>query len=69
MTVPILSGCLDFGGRSEAMLTKLCPPPLVPRMKGLGPVKLLLMYPDTYCCYLTKEGLLGKSCKCVSAFQ
>ena len=22
MTVPILSGCLDFGGRSEAMLTK-----------------------------------------------
>ena len=22
MTVPIISGCLDFGGRSEAMLTK-----------------------------------------------
>ena len=22
MTVPILSGCLDFGGRSEPMLTK-----------------------------------------------
>ena len=22
MAVPILSGCLDFGGKSEAMLTK-----------------------------------------------
>ena len=29
--------------------------------KGLGLVKPLLLCPDTYCCYLTKEGPLGKN--------
>ena len=50
----------------KTWLQQMCPLSFLLRMtegKGLRIFELLLVDPDTYCCRLTKSGILNKNCE------